>query len=226
MTAELILYACPHGELAGQINHYFTIARRLCRWNPAHDYMPHCSLTGFFHDSLGSIPGYVAALETALADNRTALDGPVIQVQNLLLRPDFHGLALSSPWLLGLTAAFVFRAPSSSRIDRLRPQHWLHVSLSYGFSESEHESLAAIARRTVKVNSPVFWWRASSICVCWRGITAGASVGCYSRGGEAIARQKQCIKLEVTASNDRLTAQRFYARNGMKQTHKYFGKDL
>jgi ribosomal protein S18 acetylase RimI-like enzyme len=46
------------------------------------------------------------------------------------------------------------------------------------------------------------------------------------QGAEAIARQKQCIKLEVTASNDRLTAHRFYARNGMKPTHKYFGKDL
>jgi ribosomal protein S18 acetylase RimI-like enzyme len=43
---------------------------------------------------------------------------------------------------------------------------------------------------------------------------------------ERIARQECCVKLEVTASNDRLGAHRFYASNGMEQTHRYFGEDL
>jgi ribosomal protein S18 acetylase RimI-like enzyme len=46
------------------------------------------------------------------------------------------------------------------------------------------------------------------------------------QGAEEIARQKQCFKLEVTASNDRQAAHRFYERNGMKETHRYFGKNL
>jgi hypothetical protein len=50
-----------------------------------------------------------------------------------------------------------FYSPSSSRVDRLRLRHWLHVSLAYGFVETDHEPLAALARRTVSVSAPAFW---------------------------------------------------------------------
>ena len=43
---------------------------------------------------------------------------------------------------------------------------------------------------------------------------------------EKITRKNGCCKLEVTASNFRKAAHRFYQRNGLKPTHQYFAKDL
>lgn len=43
---------------------------------------------------------------------------------------------------------------------------------------------------------------------------------------EVIAREKGCDKLEVTASNFREAAHRFYQRNGLEPTHRYFAKQL
>ncbi len=43
---------------------------------------------------------------------------------------------------------------------------------------------------------------------------------------ENVARKKGCCKLEVTASNFRKAAHRFYQRNGLKPTHHYFAKEL
>ncbi|MEO0802793.1 MAG: hypothetical protein AAFY57_11025 [Cyanobacteria bacterium J06642_2] len=47
---ELILYACPVGSLVEQLDCYFQKSLQLCGHNTAHLYMPHCTLTGFFHD--------------------------------------------------------------------------------------------------------------------------------------------------------------------------------
>jgi ubiquitin-associated SH3 domain-containing protein len=141
MTAELILYACPKGELADQIHRYFIDAKQQFSWNPAHDYMPHCSLTGFFHDTQDSIPLYVSAIENALAEKRSALTEPAIAVIDLLFRKDFHGLTLSSDWISGFMACFAAGAPTNSRIDRLRLKYWLHLSLAYRFPESEYDNL-------------------------------------------------------------------------------------
>lgn len=43
---------------------------------------------------------------------------------------------------------------------------------------------------------------------------------------EKMARNKGCFKLEVTASNFRESAHRFYQRNGLEPTHRYFAKTL
>ena len=45
---KLIVYACPVGELAEQLETYFSKSRLACGPNQAHQYMPHCTLTGFF----------------------------------------------------------------------------------------------------------------------------------------------------------------------------------
>lgn len=43
---------------------------------------------------------------------------------------------------------------------------------------------------------------------------------------EQFARKADCCRMEVTTSNFRLGAHRFYARNGLDQTHHYFCKAL
>ena len=46
---EFIVYACPVGTLAGQLDLFFARSRAECGENAAHAYPPHCTLTGFFH---------------------------------------------------------------------------------------------------------------------------------------------------------------------------------
>jgi GNAT superfamily N-acetyltransferase len=43
---------------------------------------------------------------------------------------------------------------------------------------------------------------------------------------EQFARKAGCCRMEVTASNFRLGAHQFYARNGLDQTHRYFCMEL
>ena len=157
VEAELILYACPSGELAGQIARYFAAAKEGFSWNPAHNYMPHCSLTGFFHDAPPAISEYVAVMKGLLAGREACTRMPVLRVKEMVLRKDFHGLSLSSDWLLRLVADFAAAAPAATRTDALRLKHWLHLSLAYRFPEAEHESLAELARRTVNAQAPVTW---------------------------------------------------------------------
>ena len=128
-SAELILYACPMGPLAEQIGTYFERSQLQFGANRAHAYMPHCTLTGFFHDQASAIPQYVQATQQALNDHPT---GPVT-IDTLRLKPDWHGLELTSPWLEQVAATFAAQTDLPTRLDAIRLKTWLHLSLAYGF---------------------------------------------------------------------------------------------
>lgn len=159
MTVELILYACPSGPLARQIDQYFKTVKKTTAfsWNPANDYMPHCTLTGFFHDTLDTIPAYVATIDAVMRRNRPTMPTPVMGVNGFLFREDFHGLTLSSDWLLHITADFASAAPSASREDKLRLKSWLHLSFAYQFAETEHLERMTLARQIVNISAPAAW---------------------------------------------------------------------
>ena len=152
-----IVYACPLGELADQIDHYFAVSRAVCGPDAAHDYMPHCSLTGFFHDDLDAIPAYIEALDAALRRTRPMQPVPVLTIDRIELREDFHGLLLSSPWLQALSADFVRSVCSPTRRDALRLKNWLHLSLAYTFRAEQQTTLADLARTIVDITAPVSW---------------------------------------------------------------------
>ncbi len=154
--AELIVYACPLGPLAEQLDAYLARALRDVGRNAAHGYMPHCTLTGFFHDDDASIPHYRAALAQALtsAESHGARE---IRIDGLHLSETFHYLKLESAWLIGLVQAFADLAQSPTRRDSLRLKDWLHVSLAYQFLTEQHEPLAALAREMVDPCAPVAW---------------------------------------------------------------------
>lgn len=154
---ELIVYACPTGDLATQMAHYFARSRAECGPNTAHAYMPHCTLTGFFHDLPASIPHYVQRLERALAAARPTQPTPVIAIERLRFDTQFHGFELSSPWLAQLVAAFATAADSPTRVDAIRLKDWLHLSLAYHFPPEQHDALMQIARGTIDPAAPVAW---------------------------------------------------------------------
>lgn len=156
MPDSFIVYACPVGELADQLDRYFQQSLAVCGANAAHRYMPHCTLTGFFHDEEMAIPLYVQALDRAL---RQALPcpTPVITIQQLTFRSDWHGLELQSDWLKSLMANFATLAVSPTRQDALRLKDWLHLSLAYEFQTEQSDGLMRLAQDAITLQAAVRW---------------------------------------------------------------------
>jgi hypothetical protein len=152
---DLIVYATPVGPLAADLATYLDEVRVRVGPNRAHDYPPHCTLTGFFHDLPGAVPSYESALERALA--AVALPSPVVEIRGLRIEPAWHGLELTAPALAAVVAGFVRRAASGTRVDALRPKSWLHLSLAYEFDERDAARLAELARALVDPARPVAW---------------------------------------------------------------------
>lgn len=154
---KLIVYACPVGELADQLETYFSKSRVNFGPNQAHQYMPHCTLTGFFEDTTHSIPKYTQTLERSLKRYRRSQPAPPLAVTGMTFRDDWHGLELSSDWLKKLVLDFVCTATSPTRKTPLRPKDWLHLSLAYGFAPDQAEALKTLAQEVVDFTAPTDW---------------------------------------------------------------------
>ncbi len=157
MLREFIVYACPVGALAEQIETYWQQVRQTYGPNAAHHYMPHCSLTGFFHDEITALPLYITALESALSQTLSTKPQPVIQICDLEIQPEFHGLILESPWIQTLIQRFASQALSNTRVDQLRLKDRLHLSLAYDFAPQVASSLAELTQTMINPTIPVQW---------------------------------------------------------------------
>lgn len=155
--AELIVYACPTGDLAAQIEGFYRSSRERFGANSAHAYPPHITLTGFFHDEPRSIPDYVAALGAAHAAALPTRPAPPLTIGEMVTTGEFHGLLIASSWLEALAADFAARAASPTRSDALRLKRWLHLSLAYGFRPEDGPGLGAMARAMVSPAAPAGW---------------------------------------------------------------------
>lgn len=151
---EFILYACPVGELGEQLETYFKESLKHYGANTAHQYMPHCTLTGFFKDTERSAVGYVDALKMALTHQLSHKPIPVARVDRLSFNDDWHGLELTAPWFQSVAHTFASLAKSPSP---LRLKTWLHVSLAYGFDPVQTEALQQLAIDLVDPQAPVDW---------------------------------------------------------------------
>ncbi|HMR68503.1 MAG TPA: hypothetical protein PKE64_31215 [Anaerolineae bacterium] len=154
---QFIVYACPFGELAEQIDAYYERSRAECGPNPAHNYMPHCSLTGFFHDQAAALPLYLNAIESAFWTSQTHRPQTAIHITRTVFEPDFHGLELEAPWVKALVADFASRVDSPSLAAPLRLKQWLHLSFAYQFLPAQHERLAHLARTIIDPQAPSGW---------------------------------------------------------------------
>lgn len=155
LLTELILYACPTGELADQLDRFFARSRALCGENSAHRYMPHCTLTGFFRDLPDAVSLYTRAIDRLLAESRPP--EPVITIRGVTFAENFHGLELESPWLNQLARDFATEAESVTRADVIRPKDWLHLSLAYDFPPEQHATLRDLAESMVTLSAAVRW---------------------------------------------------------------------
>ena len=154
---KFIVYACPIGELADQLNTYLEKSLVICGANAAHNYMPHCTLTGFFEERTRSVPLYTRFLSRSLNRLLRTRPHPVIEIIGMTFRADWHGLELRSPWLHKLMIDFVTTANSPTRREPLRLKKWLHLSLAYEFQPEHQETLAQLAQEVVNPGSAVEW---------------------------------------------------------------------
>lgn len=153
---QFIVYACPVGLLAQQIESYFEVSKQRCGLNAAHAYMPHCTLTGFFVDEVGAVAQYTRTLETSLAQSQP-IPIPAITVEKLAFNPDWHGLVLQADWLKRLVKTFAAQANSPTRKEALRLKDWLHLSLAYEFDPTQAPVLQALANELIDLSAPVSW---------------------------------------------------------------------
>lgn len=152
-----ILYACPTGPLADQIEHYFETTKKQVGPNTAHTYMPHCTLTGFFKDERSAAELYNTALAQSLAETASSKPTPPLTITELLISEKFHGLKLESDWLEKTAAQFKLNGDTPTRQEDIRLKSWLHLSLAYDFAPEQHESLAKIATELIDLQTPVGW---------------------------------------------------------------------
>ena len=158
---SLILYACPVGPLAAQIEDYLNKSQQACGPNAAHAYMPHCTLTGFFKDEASAVPYYAQAIETALHHHRSQranLDINLpITVTDMVFRDGWHGLALRAEALKHIVTTVAAQSSSPTRQENLRLKDWLHLSLAYGFNPSDQRNLQQLASQLIDIAAPVMW---------------------------------------------------------------------
>lgn len=157
MLKEFIVYACPVGELNNQLEKYFATTLAKCGKNAAHNYMPHCTLTGFFNDKSTAIPIYTQALDTALKKSLQTPPKKPIMIVDMEFTPDFHYLKLESTWIKKIIANFSTIAESSTRFNKLRLKDNLHLSLAYKFPSKQQQILTEIAKETINIQAQVSW---------------------------------------------------------------------
>lgn len=156
-SCQLIVYACPVGPLAEQLQGYFRKSRLLCGPNKAHNYMPHCSLTGFFRDDPATVQNYVEQLEACYQSHWTVALKQSIRVKGMEFKADWHGLLLYAPELKQLIQYFAKTTPSPTRQGDIRTKSWLHLSLAYGFKETGAKQLESLAQSLVNPEAEATW---------------------------------------------------------------------
>lgn len=154
---NFIVYACPTGPLAEQVQHFFDQSRAVFGPNPAHQYPPHCTLVSFFEDTVSSVPLYTRALLRAYNRVLRSQPRPAIVVKGFSFRPDWHGLELEAPWLQRLMVDFACTVASPTRRGPLRLKSWLHLSLAYEFPPEQAKNLSRLALQLVDPAAPVGW---------------------------------------------------------------------
>ena len=153
---QYIVYVCPVGELNQQLELYFAQSRELFGANKAHQYMPHCTLTGFFWDLSSSVDFYLDALERAYQEAKPSLTLNVA-IERSIFSETWHGLELQADDLKQAIANFADYEQSSTRQEPLRLKDWLHLSLAYGFDARHGSELRQLAQKTIDLQADVGW---------------------------------------------------------------------
>lgn len=156
-NCQLIVYACPIGELADQLQRYYETSQRLYGPNSAHHYPPHCSLTGFFDEQATAVTRYIQSLDLAYQNALTNQTEIAIKIVKMEFRPDWHGLILESTGLQEIIVDFACTTPSPTRRDAIRPKTDLHLSFAYDFQQNQGDDLRQLAEKMIDSRADCHW---------------------------------------------------------------------
>lgn len=157
MSKRYIIYACPTGNLADQLAAYFMRSRELCGPNSAHDYMPHCSLTGFFSLKQGVAARWATTVQDLLPAMLDSMPKPPVQIVDMVFRRKIHCLELHSEWLMRVTSKIISTVEVELGPMNAKKKGDLHLSLAYGFDERDAPRLQRLATDTICIESRVGW---------------------------------------------------------------------
>lgn len=149
----LILYAIPHGELGRQLREYFRVSQAECR-NRAHEYFPHCSLTGFFRP-INRLQAYVDAFQACT--DQAEMDVIEPTVRGFKFSPQLHQLKVEAPSWEHVAKRFAKAIAATASDSEIRTKTGLHVSLAYGFPNRCDLKLRSLAKAVINPCSPVTW---------------------------------------------------------------------
>lgn len=154
---KFIVYACPIGELFKQVEGYYQISQTACGQNLAHQYMPHCSLTGFFEAPIDEMPIYLEALHQAYQQAKQQENPLYLQILGMTFKSNWHGLELEEIGIKKLITDFIQRIENLKLEVKIRPKNGLHLSLAYGFKPQDFQSLKQLALQYINPQTPTAW---------------------------------------------------------------------
>ncbi|KAH0566666.1 protein UBASH3A homolog [Cotesia glomerata] len=147
---EFILYACPTGQLADNLNKFWEDSK-LLEWNKAHDYMPHITLLRFFKVPDKNSEQVSKALETLLEPS-DCMDRVELEPY---VSPNFIGLFINekqASFFESAVSKFIKKL-SNIGITAEADTKSMHVSLAYEFSSQHFQALRSMIEKLIPSSS-------------------------------------------------------------------------
>lgn len=153
---KFAIYVCPTGSLAEQIQRFLAEHRETAA---PREQGPDacCLLIEGFEEESGAAPVYTRSLDRAYNRGLKARPSPALTVEGLVTKPDWSGLAISSPWLKQVMVNFACTVKSPTRKMPLRIQDELGLPLVYGSNRKQAKAVVAEAKAAIDWETPTQW---------------------------------------------------------------------
>ncbi|MBE9139640.1 hypothetical protein IQ254_20975 [Nodosilinea sp. LEGE 07088] len=154
---KFAIYVCPTGSLAEQIQRFVAEHREASTPHGGQGPAACCMLIDGFEEQSGAAPVYTRSLDRAYNRGLKSRPSPVVTLDGLVTKPDWCGLALTSPWLKQVMVNFACTVKSPTRKMPLRIQDELSLPLAYGADKKQAKAVVAQAKETIDWKMPTQW---------------------------------------------------------------------
>ena len=154
---KFAIYVCPTGGLAEQIRRFVAEHREGSAAEVGQDPAACCMLIDGFEEQSGAAPVYTRSLDRAYNRGLKSRPSPVVTLDGLVTKPDWFGLAITSPWLKQVMVNFACTVKSPTRKMPLRIQDELGLPLAYGADKKQAKALVAQAKEAIDWTMPTQW---------------------------------------------------------------------
>jgi hypothetical protein len=153
---KFAIYVCPTGSLAEQIKRFLAEHRETAA--PIQQGPDACCLLiEGFEEQSGAAPVYTRSLDRAYNRGLKARPTPVVTLEGLVVKPDWSGLAITSPWLKQVMVNFACTVKSPTRKTPLRIQDELGLPLAYGPNRKDNKAIVTQAKAAIDWKTPTQW---------------------------------------------------------------------